>query len=342
MLGLTKRKRPILVLGLVVVAAAVAAAAFGTTSGRSAEAAPAKWCAGVHLRAFMGGAPGDTAATIVYNGAKTAAASFGPRVDYVFSGWQPEKMLSQLRDAIAAKVNGVAMMGHPGDAGLMPLAKTAQAAGVAMEYVNVKPVQTIATYGGGYVGADLAAQGTALGVETVKVLKLKKGDRALVIGAFSQPKERFIREESTAKALEAAGLKVDRVAGQPEAATNPNLLTPLISADFLRHPDTKVIVYGGGQILGAAPQYMQALHKKPGQVYNVGFDLSPAVIQAFQGGYVQLTSDQELFLQGFIPILSLCLTAKYGMGPMNEDTGAGFVTTQNYKKLTPLVAQGIR
>jgi simple sugar transport system substrate-binding protein len=339
------RRKLVLVATLVGVAAASIAAALVTTAGRSATAAPqagGQWCAGAHLRSFLGGSPGDTAAAIVFNGAKAAQANLGPKVDYVFSGWSVEKMVNQFRDAIAAHVDGVAMLGHPGDAALGPLAKQAAANNVAVEYLNVDPAGTRAKYGGGYVGADLAKQGTALGEEALKLLGLKKGDRAIVIGAFSQPKVRYVREGNVALAFEHAGLKVDRIAGTPEEAANPSLLTPVLAAAFLRHPDVKVVSYSGGQVLGAAPQYMQAVHKKPGEVFNIGFDLSPQVIEAFKEGYVQLTSDQELYLQGYIPILSLCLTVKYGMGPLSQDTGAGFVTAKNYKVVAPLVIKGIR
>jgi simple sugar transport system substrate-binding protein len=43
-----------------------------------------------------------------------------------------------------------------------------------------------------------------------------------------------------------------------------------------------------------------------------------------------------------MPILSLCMTLKYGMGPMNIDTGAGFVDANNYKTVADLAEQGIR
>ena len=49
-----------------------------------------------------------------------------------------------------------------------------------------------------------------------------------------------------------------------------------------------------------------AIGKGPGQVYNIGFDLNPSVLDAFKSGYVQLTSDQQPFLQGYLPILSVC------------------------------------
>ena len=52
-----------------------------------AQALRDKWCKDVHIRFFVGGAEGDAFGTIVYNGAKQAAADTGAQVDYVFSGW---------------------------------------------------------------------------------------------------------------------------------------------------------------------------------------------------------------------------------------------------------------
>lgn len=53
------------------------------------------------------------------------STDLGAKVDYIFSGWSSEKMIQQLREAIGAKPNGTAMMGHPGNAAIMPLAEEA-------------------------------------------------------------------------------------------------------------------------------------------------------------------------------------------------------------------------
>jgi simple sugar transport system substrate-binding protein len=68
------------------------------------------------VRFFAGGNAGDAFASIVFNGAQQAQADTGVAVDYVFSGWDVNKMTDQLREAIAAQPDGIAMMGHPGDA----------------------------------------------------------------------------------------------------------------------------------------------------------------------------------------------------------------------------------
>ena len=81
---------------------------------------------------------------------------------------------------------------------------------------------------------------------------------------------------------------------------------------------------------------------KVGEVYAIGFDVSPEILTNLERGYVQLTSDQQPFLQGYMPILSLCGTWKYDLAPLNVDTGAGFVHTDNYKSLLKLAADGVR
>jgi len=324
-------------------AAALAATTFIATPTQAADPnqGAGKWCQGVRIRFFVGGDPGDAFASIVYKGAQQAEADLGPKVEYVFSGWQTEKMLAQLRDAIAAKPDGIAMMGHAGDDAIMPLAEQASKAGITMMYQNVDVPKVRAKFGGGYVGANLYPQGRALGEEAIRTLGLKKGDTALVFGAWGQP-GRFIREQGTTDALIEAGMKVITVAGQPAAATDPGLLIPQITGAFGKNPEIKLIVYSGGQTLGAVPTYMKAINKKPGEVFNIGFDTSPAIIDAFDKGYVQLTSDQQPFLQGYIPIQSICLTKKFGFAPMNVDTGAGFVNAQNYKSVADLAKKGLR
>jgi simple sugar transport system substrate-binding protein len=307
-----------------------------------AAAAPTPgWGSGVRIRFFAGGNAGDAFASIVYNGAQQAQADLGVAVDYVFSGWDVSKMTDQLREAIAAQPDGIAMMGHPGDDALLPLAQQAYDAHILMEYQNVDLPQVRQAFGGGYIGANLTPQGQALGQTAIQKFGLKAGDKAIVFGAWGQP-GRFFREEGTAQVLEQAGLQVNRIVSPPEAASDPNLLTPILTAAFLKDPDTKLICQAGGQTLSATPTYMQAINKGAGEVVNIGFDLSPAIIDAFAGGWVQLTSDQQPFLQGYLPILSLALSKKFGFTPLSYDTGAGFVTPDNYQPVADLARAGIR
>ncbi|QND55412.1 MULTISPECIES: substrate-binding domain-containing protein [Mesorhizobium] len=306
-----------------------------------ARALDAQWCKDVHIRFFVGGAEGDAFGTIVYNGAKQAAADLGPKVDYIFSGWDVEKMVQQLREAVAVKPGGIAMMGHPGDDAIMPLAEQAHKDGIKMMYQNVPVPKVTAAFGGGYVGAQQEQQGRALGAEAFKLAGLKSGDKAIMIGPFDN-ESRGARERGTVAALKEAGVDVVQINSVPEWAADPNLAIPVITAALLNNPNVKAVGYPGGQMLGNVPTYMQAAGRKPGDIFNFGFDTSPQIVEGFKGGWVQLTADQQPFMQGYLPILSLCQQVVLGLAPMNVDTGAGFVTPQNYEIVSELAKQALR
>ena len=57
---------------------------------------------------------------------------------------------------------------------------------------------------------------------------------------------------------------------------------------------------------------------------------------------MQVISDQLPYLQGYMPILQLCLAVKYKIPGLYIDTGAGVVTADDYAGLEGLVEQGIR
>ncbi len=324
-------------LALVLIMALMLVGSAGPVAGQGGE----HWCAGQHIRFFVGGAEGDAFASIVLRGAQQAEMDLGPTVDYVFSGWDPERMIQQLREAIAAQPDGIAMMGHPGDDAIMPLAEEAAAAGIVMMYQNVDVPRVRARFGGGYVGANLDPQGYALGAEAVRLYGFGEGDKAIVFVPLGQP-GRDIRELASKRALEDAGMEVIVIDGLPAYAADPNLALPPLTAALLDNPDVKLIVYPGGQMLGAVPVYMEALDKQPGEIINVGYDTSPAIMEAFDNGWVQLTSDQQPFQQGYLPILSLCGTLVFGFGPLNVDTGAGFVDVNNYQAVAELARAGYR
>jgi simple sugar transport system substrate-binding protein len=325
------------------IALGFSAALLALAATGSAHALDEKWCKDVHIRFFVGGAEGDAFGTIVYNGAKQAEADLGAKIDYIFSGWDVEKMTQQLREAVAVKPQGIAMMGHPGDAAIMQLAQQAHEAGIKMMYQNVPVPQVVAKFGGGYVGAQQEAQGRALGVEAFKLSGAKAGDKAIMIGPFEN-ENRGARERGTVAALTEAGMNVVQISTPPsgEWGADPNLAIPVITAALLNNPDTKLIGYPGGQMLGNVPTYMQAAGKKPGDVFSFGFDTSPQIVEGFKAGWVQLTADQQPFLQGYLPILSLCQQAVLGLAPMNVDTGAGFVTPENYEIVAELAKQALR
>ena len=82
--------------------------------------------------------------------------------------------------------------------------------------------------------------------------------------------------------------------------------------------------------------------KKPGEVVAGGIDLTPQTIDGLKSGYVSATLDQQLYLQGFLPVLQIVLTKQYGFAGLYINTGAGVVTPQTIDALVPLIDAGIR
>src|SRR5271157_4187372 len=143
-----------------------------------AAPAQAKWASNVRIVFFPGGPQGGVFAVNVYNGARQAEADLGVKVNYVWSDWDPQKMIQQFREAVATKPDGICIMGHPGDAAFDSLIDDAESKGIVVTSMNTTLDKAEAKYaanGFGYVGAELYTAGHDLGVEAVKRFSLKSG-----------------------------------------------------------------------------------------------------------------------------------------------------------------------
>ena len=338
-----KSSRLKVIIGLLSMIALLAVSCSKPASTAGA-AAPAKWAQGIHIVFFPGGPQGGVFAVNVYNGAKQAEADLGVKVDYVWSEWDPQKMIQQFQEAVATKPDGIAIMGHPGDEAFDALINQAEAKGIIVTSQNTTLAKAEANYypkGFGYVGAENYSAGHALGAEAVKRFSLKKGDRAMVWGLLSQP-ARGERTKGAIDALKEAGLKVDY--NEIDAATNkdPAAGTPTFAGYVSSHPDVKLVITDHGGLTATAETYLKAAGKKPGDLAIAGFDLSPATITAIQGGWTGLVIDQQEWLQGYLPILQICLSKVYGFSGLHINTGAGFVDKSNVDFVAPLAQKNIR
>src|SRR4029079_19323245 len=95
-------------VGALLTGAASVAVLLSLATPADAQALRDKWCKDVHIRFFVGGAEGDGFGTIVFNGAKQAQADTGAQVDFVFSGWQGEKMVHKTRVALGSHTAAIA------------------------------------------------------------------------------------------------------------------------------------------------------------------------------------------------------------------------------------------
>ncbi|MFQ5983032.1 MAG: substrate-binding domain-containing protein, partial [Woeseiaceae bacterium] len=84
---------------------------------------------------------------------------------------------------------------------------------------------------------------------------------------------------------------------------------------------------------------LRDLGMEPGEILLAGFDLVPVVMDEMKTGYVQLTIDQQPFLQGYVPIHQLHMMNKYKLSSYDVNTGKALVTPDDVDLLIELSNQ---
>ena len=329
----------VILLGLLLLAGTLMAG-FGVAGAQAAG----KHFEGIRIVFFPGGSEGGPFASVVYRGAKAAEEDLGPTVDYVWSGWLPDKMVAQFKDAIARRPDGIAIMGHPGVAAFAPLVDEARSKGIIVTSQNTTLPAIEDKYqaqGFGYVGQELYPSGVMLAKGAAQRAGLKKGDRAMVWGLLGQ-ETRGLRTKGCIDALKELGVTVDYIEISDAVNSDASLGTPVVASYIATHPDVKLLITDHGALTATLGTYLNASRKKPGDIYTAGFDLSAATATAIKEGWVGCVLDQQPWLQGYLPIVQICLAKKYGFAGLHIDTGAAIIDKSNIGFVAPLAEKGIR
>ncbi len=321
--------------------AAIAAAVLGgqvqaqTTEGPLGE--------GMVVYMQMGGNAGDGATLARTTGARDAAKAFGVKLIEQYSAWQPEVMLNHFREAAAATPTCIAIMGHPGSDAFTDLVADARARDIVVTSGNAPLTALFNEHqasGFGYAGVELYAGGYLTGQSMVKA-GIASGDKALVYGLLSEA-ERGLSTKGLIDALEEGGAEVDYLEISPEVNSDSSLSVPILTAYLANNPDVKAMGTQHGGITSFMPKALLDAGKAPGDVIVGGIDLAPATIDGLEEGYISTVLDQQLYLQGFMPVTQCVLSAKYGFTGLAVNTGSGTVTPDTIGALVPLIEKGIR
>ncbi len=321
----------------------VTLAASAVTALQAPAGADEKIGTGVTVYMQMGGQPGEPPVLPRTNGAKAAADAFGVELHEQYSSWQPETMLAQFREAVAARPSCIVIMGHPGNDAFADLVADAVAQGIVVTSNNSPLNELEPKYqekGFGYAGVDLY-EGGAITARAMLAAGLKKGDHALEYGNFTAG-DRGLSDKGLADTLEKAGVVVDRVEMSAEVNGSPPLAIPILVAYLQQHPETKGMATQHGGVTAQLQAVLEQAGKKPGELIVGGIDTDPKTVDAVKARYVTATLDQQLYLQGFLPVLQCVLSAKYKMGGFSTNTAAGTLKPDNVDMLMPLIEQGIR
>jgi simple sugar transport system substrate-binding protein len=294
---------------------------------------------GMTIYMQMGGNPGDTATLARELGARAAAKALSVKLIEQHAGWNPQTMLTQANEALAASPDAIIVMGHPGTSAMTPFLQKAKDAGVAVVANN----NALPGTGVSYFGLDNFQAGKNLAQATIDNGKLKAGDKVVIYGAFIEGAPSNDVAKGTMEVLDAGKIVYDKIQWSNEAVADPTLAVPVLVAYLQSNPDVKgIIVPGHGGVTAVLGKVLQEAGKKPGEIQATGFDISAPSIQALKDGYITVILDQQPYLQGFMPVVAAVLQKKYGLAGLNLNTGGGFVTKENVDQIAALVKIGIR
>jgi len=314
----------------------------GTTA--AAETAAGKRFEGIDIWFDTGGPAGNSWSAILINGIKDAETDLGCKITMTLGDWTPQKMVDNFKIAMATSPDGIVIFGAPGDDAWMSLVDEAESKGIIVAGINSNLPGLEAKYGAkgfGYVGAMLYTQGETLAKATVERGGLKKGDRVMVWGLLSQP-ARGDRTKGCVDAFKDAGMTVDYLEITNEISADPTLGTPVFSGYVASNPDVKAVIIDHGTLTATIETFLKAAGKGPDDIYAAGFDLSPSIVAQIKDGYVDLVSDQQPYLQGYLPVLQICFTKALGLSGLHIDTGAGLVDKSNVDAVGPLAEKALR
>ena len=253
-------------------------------------------------------------------------------------------MIKQFKEAVALQPDGIAIYGFPGDAAMRPIIEEAMSMGIAITTMNTPLPELEKTYKGdgfGYAGADLYTAGYNLGAKGVEVCGLSAGDKAFVWGLASMP-NRGDRTKGALDALTDLGVEIVYQEIPDNVNSDASQGIPMYVATYAANPDIKMVITDHGGLTASLPTYMKAAGHGSVDVCGAGFDLSGPITKGIKEGYIDVVIDQQPFIEGYMPIIQLYLTTKYGMAGLNMDTGAAFVTGANIDAVAPLADLQIR
>jgi simple sugar transport system substrate-binding protein len=237
------------------------------------------------------------------------------------------QMVSATNAAISAKANGIAVAVISATAFTTPVANAMHDGIPVVSYNADGNTGNPGTNRLAYIGQDLFVSGQALGQRIASSMP-SGGD---AVGFIATPGTANIqpRIDGAKAAIKASGKNINFTSVASGAELPQENTT--INSYVLAHKSTLKGIFavdaGSTQTVGA----IIAKYGLQSKVASGGFDLTPQTLSAINNGSLGFTIDQQPYLQGFLPVLSLYLFNLSGglVNPPETNTGLTFVTKSN-------------
>ncbi|ABG04681.1 periplasmic binding protein/LacI transcriptional regulator [Rubrobacter xylanophilus DSM 9941] len=281
---------------------------------------------------FVTHASPDPFWSVVQNGVNQAAEDMGVEVNYrELDSYDIPQLQRNLEAAIAAEPDGM-VVSIPDPDALNDKIREATESGIPVVVINAgendwRDVGALTYVGQTEYDAGVAAgeRMAQAGVQSAICINHEQGNITL-----------DQRCNGFEKGL---GGQVKQVAVQPD----PTAARNGIKTALRQNPDVDGLLTLNP---GIADQALRALEEsgRSGDVTFATFDLSPSVLRAVSRGEMLFATDQQQWLQGYLPIVLLTNYIQYGVRPVNTEipTGPAFITKENAEQVIELSRQGIR
>lgn len=276
----------------------------------------------------------------VKNGALQAAKDYGVNVTYSAPQTGNEQATPPLIDAaIAAGAKGIAI-DYAGKF-MQSVTKKAVSKGIAVVLYNNNRFE--AASGGAttdpavtrlaFVGQDESHSGDVLARSFGPMIK-KKGT-VLLVNPFPTAFVLTLRGQGVTRGLKAQGFKTVVLPTDTNGDEPRN--QQIISAYLAAHKNIVAIVGLGGPGGDPAARAVQAKHLN---IPVAVFDIDSTAADLISGGAMTLALNQQPYLQGYFAVANLALKLKYGLEPVNVNTGTSIVTKANVGQIKDVIAAG--
>ncbi|MGH3089268.1 MAG: sugar ABC transporter substrate-binding protein [Rubrobacteraceae bacterium] len=281
---------------------------------------------------FVTHATPDPFWSVVQNGVSQAEEDMGVNVNYrELDSYDIPQLQRNLEAAVAAEPDGMAVSIPDADA-LGPTIREATEDGIPVVVLNAGEDDWEELGAVTYVGQTERAAGVAAGERMA-------GEGVGSAICINHEQGNFTLDQRCEGFTEGLGGDVEQVAvdgSDPTAARNG------IATALQQNPDVEGLLTLNP---GVADQALRALNEsgRSEDMTFATFDLSPSVLEAVRDGEMLFATDQQQFLQGYLPVVFLTSYVQYGTRPVSEvQTGPAFITEENAEEVIDLSEQGIR
>lgn len=291
------------------------------------------------------GGPGNPFWVTVMKGAQDAADLFG--VDYQWLSPNNDDvpgMVKYLDDAVAAQPDGLGITSPDPDIIRDGVTKLADK-GVPIIVLNTPdpnaadPDKRLPTLF--YIGTSEFISGQSNARAALKAAKAagKEITHAMCIVQTVGHTALEARCKGYADVMTSAGVKIDTIAGDPEADKQAAIIGDYMKAN----PDVTAMNTLGPNPAAAFYLWAKDAGIKPGEFFHTNHDLGNEILDNIKSGLTVQTVDQQPYYQGFGTIEWLYLHIEHGLTPGSDIlTGPGYVDKTNVDLITAQVAAGYR